>query len=195
MLWLAASLERGSEHPLAAAIVAGALERGMKLVEATDFRALVGKGVVGTIDGKKVALGNPSLLQELRIQVGRLAERAEELRRDGQTVMFVVVDGVVAGLLAVADPIKPSTPEAIRMLGEERVQVAMLTGDNRTTAEAVARKLGISDDPCGGPSRAKDRGGSGSSGKRPDGGDGGGRYQRCPGTRAGPCRYRHGDRH
>jgi Cu+-exporting ATPase len=145
LLWLAASLERGSEHPLAGAIVAGALERGMKLVEATDFRALVGKGVVGTIEGKKVALGNQSLLQELRTQVGRLADRAEELRRDGQTVMFVVVDGVVAGLLAVADPIKPSTPEAIRMLGEERVQVAMLTGDNRTTAEAVARKLGISE--------------------------------------------------
>jgi Cu+-exporting ATPase len=143
MLWLAASLERGSEHPLAAAIVAGAVERGMKLVDATDFRALVGRGVVGTIEGKKVALGNPSLLQELDVNMGQLAARADELRREGKTVMFVVVDGVVTGLLGVADPIKPSTPEAIRMLGEERVQVAMLTGDNRTTAEAVALKLGI----------------------------------------------------
>jgi Cu+-exporting ATPase len=143
LLWLAASLERGSEHPLAEAIVARALERGITLGEASEFRSITGKGVVGTVEGKKVALGNQSLLRELDVQAEKSAEPAEELRRDGQTVMFVVVDGAVAGRLAVADPIKASTPEAIRMLRDERVRIVMLTGDNRTTAEAVARKLGI----------------------------------------------------
>jgi Cu+-exporting ATPase len=145
LLWLVASLERGSEHPLAAAIVSGALERGITLSEASEFRSLTGKGVVGNVQGKKVALGNQSLLRELDVQAEKLAVRAEELRRDGQTVMFVVVDGAVVGLLAVADPIKASTPEAIQMLRDEGVRIVMLTGDNRTTAEAVARKLGIKD--------------------------------------------------
>jgi Cu+-exporting ATPase len=143
ILRLAASLERGSEHPLAAAIVAAAEERRVRVVAARDFRMLAGKGVVGTVDGKKAALGNLRLLQEIEGRGEDLTDRAEELRRDGQTVMFLAVEGAVAGLLGVSDPIKNSTPEAIRLLHEESVLIVMLTGDNRTTAEAVARKLGI----------------------------------------------------
>jgi Cu+-exporting ATPase len=143
ILRLAASLERGSEHPLAAAIVAAAQERGLQLAEARDFRSITGKGVIGTVEGKKVALGNQAMLQELGVQPAKSADRVEELRRDGQTVMFVMVDGFVTGMIGVADPVKASTPEAIRLLHEDGVRVAMLTGDNRTTAEAVARKLGI----------------------------------------------------
>jgi Cu+-exporting ATPase len=143
ILRLAASLERGSEHPLAAAIVAAAQERSLPLAKAKDFRSITGKGVIGTVEGKKVALGNQAMLQELGVQPAKSADRVEELRRDGQTVMFVMVDGFVTGMIGVADPVKPSTPEAIRLLHEDGVKVAMLTGDNRTTAEAVARKLGI----------------------------------------------------
>jgi Cu+-exporting ATPase len=143
LLHLAASLERGSEHPLAAAIVVGAHERGVTLSAAQDFRSVTGKGVVGTVDGQVVALGNRALLDDLHVGAGELAEKAERLRRDGQTVMFVVVNGKTVGLLGVADPIKASTFEAIQMLHEEGIRVVMLTGDNRTTAEAVARELGI----------------------------------------------------
>src|SRR6266540_3833925 len=143
ILRLAASLERGSEHPLAAAIVAGAEKRGLKLTDARDFRSITGKGVVGAVDGQQVALGNRRLLEELGVGASELAARSEELRRDGQTVMFVVVDRSVAGLIGVADPVKPSTPEAIRTLHDDGVKIVMLTGDNRTSAEAVARKLGI----------------------------------------------------
>ncbi|HZA52875.1 MAG TPA: copper-translocating P-type ATPase, partial [Candidatus Udaeobacter sp.] len=143
ILRLAASLERGSEHPLAAAIVAAAQERSLPLAKAKDFRSITGKGVIGTVEGKKVALGNQAMLQELGVQPAKSADRVEELRRDGQTVMFVMVDGFVTGMIGVADPVKASTPEAIRLLHEDGVKVAMLTGDNRTTAEAVARKLGI----------------------------------------------------
>ena len=143
ILYLAASLERGSEHPLAAAIVHGAQKRGVKLSGAQGFRSLVGKGVVGSVDGKQVALGNGRLLEELAIAANGIASRSEELRKEGQTVMFVVVDGSVAGLIGVADPVKRSTPEAIRLLHEDGVRIVMLTGDNRTTAEAVAKKLGI----------------------------------------------------
>jgi Cu+-exporting ATPase len=143
ILHLAASLERGSEHPLAAAIVAGAEEKGIQLADARDFRSITGKGVVGAVDGKEVALGNRRLLEELGVGASELAARSEELRRDGQTVMFIVLDRSVAGLIGVADPVKPSTPEAIRMLHDDGVKIVMLTGDNRTTAEAVAKKLGI----------------------------------------------------
>ena len=145
LLRLAASLERGSEHPLAAAIVAGAQERKLELVEAREFRSLTGKGVVGTVDGRGVALGNQHLLEELKVAPGDALERAEALRRDAQTVMFVAVDDRLAGLLGVADPIKDSTREAIRLLHQEGIRVVMLTGDSRTTAQAVARKLGIDD--------------------------------------------------
>jgi P-type Cu+ transporter len=143
LLYLAASLERGSEHPLAAAIVKEAEEKGVKLADARKFRSITGKGVIGSVDGKRIALGNRKLLEELSVDAGDLWDQSEELRRDGQTVMFVVVDGAVAGVLGVADPVKQSTPEAIRMLHEDGIKIIMVTGDNRTTAEAVAKKLGI----------------------------------------------------
>jgi len=143
LLHLAASLEQGSEHPLADAIVAGAHEREISVAAAHDFHSITGKGVVGTVDGQTVALGNRALLDELHIEAGELLEHAEELRRQGQTVMFVAVNGQAIGLLGVADPIKPSTPEAIRMLHEEGLRLVMVTGDSRTTAEAVARELGL----------------------------------------------------
>ena len=136
LLRLAASLERGSEHPLAAAIVAGAEERGVSPGGARDFESMTGKGVTGTVEGRRVALGNRALMDQLGVTLGDLPERAEELRRD---------DGRPAGLLGVADPIKESTPEAIRRFHETGLRVVMLTGDSRTTAEAVARKLGIDD--------------------------------------------------
>ncbi|OGQ82041.1 MAG: copper-translocating P-type ATPase [Deltaproteobacteria bacterium RIFCSPLOWO2_12_FULL_60_19] len=145
LLRLAASLERGSEHPLAAAIVSGAQARGLKLSEARNFRSITGMGIVGVVDGRRAALGNARLLAELGIDPGGLAERAEKLRQEGQTVMFFVVGETVAGLLGVADPIKQSTQEAIRLLHEDGVRIVMLTGDSRTTAEAVAKKLGIDD--------------------------------------------------
>jgi len=143
LLRLAACLERGSEHPLAAAIVAGARQRGLLLSEAEDFRSLTGKGVTGSVAGRAVALGNRRLLDDLAIDPGLLGERAEGLRRDGQTVMFLVLDGRAVGLLGVADAIKASTPEAIRMLREGGIRIVMVTGDSRTTAEAVALRLGI----------------------------------------------------
>jgi Cu+-exporting ATPase len=143
LLQLAASLERASEHPLAAAIVGAAKERGIDLVEASDFDSVTGKGVMGLVDGHDVALGNRRLLESLKVDPGPLAERAEQRRAEGETVMFVVVDGRLAGLVCVADPIKESTREALDALREEGLHIVMLTGDNRTTAEAVARKVGI----------------------------------------------------
>ena len=143
LLRLAASLENSSEHPLAAAIVAAAKERGLKLAPAGDFDAPTGKGVRGTVDGRRIALGNLRLLQDLGVEAGPYAAMAENLRRDGQTVMFVVAGDAVAGLIGVADPIKATTPKAIRDLRADGLRVVMLTGDNRITAEAVARKLGI----------------------------------------------------
>ncbi len=143
VLALGASLERASEHPLAAAIVAGAAERDLELPPAGEFQSLTGRGVTGTVDGRSVAIGNRKLFEELAIDPGDLARRAEALRADGQTVMFVAIDGRSAGLVGVADPIKEGTPEAVRALHEAGLQVVMLTGDNPTTAHAVARKLGI----------------------------------------------------
>jgi P-type Cu+ transporter len=143
LLRLAASLERGSEHPLAAAIVTGAEQRKIPLVEAKHFQSITGKGVMADVDGNQVALGNAKLLEQLQVLPGDLGARAEELRLSGQTVMFVAVNGKPAGLLGVADPIKDSTPEAIRQLHEEGVEIVMVTGDNATTAQAVARTLGV----------------------------------------------------
>jgi P-type Cu+ transporter len=143
VLRLAASLERGSEHPLAAAILAGAAERGAPLAEATDFASATGLGVVGTVDGHKLALGNRKHMESLGIPIDKESARAEAMRADGRTVMYLAVDGEPAGLLAVADPIKPSTPEAIRALHAEGIRIVMLTGDNATTANAVARRLEI----------------------------------------------------
>jgi Cu+-exporting ATPase len=145
LLRMAASLEQGSEHPLAAAIVAGAAERGVRPLPVTDFASRTGRGVTGVVEARRVVLGNRTLLNELGIDPGPLAARAEALRADGQGVVFVAADGRVAGLLGVSDPIKASTPEALRLLREDGVRVFMVTGDSRTTAEAVARKLGLDD--------------------------------------------------
>jgi Cu+-exporting ATPase len=143
LLRLAASLERGSEHPLASAIVQGAADRGVDLAPAEAFESRTGQGVVGRVDGSPVALGNAVLMRDLGIDVTGLATKAEELRIDGQTVMFVAIDGKIAGLVGIADPIKPTTVEAVRALRADGIRVVMLTGDSRTTAEAVARRLAI----------------------------------------------------
>ena len=145
LLRLAASLERASEHPLAAAIVAGAEERKIPLASAEAFESVTGKGVKARIEGKLVALGNQKLMEDAGVGVEPLSTAAEALRADGQTVMFVAIDGKAAGLLGVADPIKETTLEAIRQLREQKIRVVMLTGDSRTTAAAVAHKLGIDD--------------------------------------------------
>ena len=145
LLRLAASLERGSEHPLAAAIVKGAEARGLVLANADGFESITGKGVKGRIDGRGVSLGNRALMEMLGLDAGAVVERAEALRAEGQTVMFVAIDGTLGGLVGVADPIKDSTPDAIRALHEEGVRLVMVTGDSRTTAHAVAKKLGIDD--------------------------------------------------
>jgi Cu+-exporting ATPase len=143
LLRLASSLERGSEHPLASAIVKGAEQRGIRFVAVEEFQSLTGRGVTGKVEGHSVTLGTALLMDDLGVQFGSLADTAEALRQEGQTVMLVAIDGREAGLLGVADPIKRSTPEAIALLHEEGVNIVMLTGDNRITAEAVARRLGI----------------------------------------------------
>ncbi len=143
LLRLVASLERASEHPLAAAIVKGAEERGVDLVAVADFASETGKGVVGLVDGRRVAAGNLALLASLGIDPEGLPDRADALRRDGQGVMLVAVDGRAAGLVAVADPIKDSAAGALNALHDEHIRVVMLTGDSRTTAQAVGRRLGI----------------------------------------------------
>jgi Cu+-exporting ATPase len=145
ILRLLASLEQASEHPLAGAIVAGAKERGVQLAKVDNFRSVTGKGVTGTVEGRTVAVGSAQLLEELSVDPRTLVKRAEELRQHGQTVMLIVVEGRAAGLVGVADPIKPSTPEAIQLLHAEGIRLVMLTGDNRTTAQAVASKLGFDD--------------------------------------------------
>jgi len=143
LLRLAASLERGSEHPLAAAIVEGAGERGIALGPVKDFASQTGKGVTGAIDGLRVAAGNQALFVALRIDPGGLSERADELRKEGRGVILVAVEGRAAGLVAVADPLKESAAGALQALRRERLRVVMLTGDSHTTAHAVARGLGI----------------------------------------------------
>ncbi len=145
VLRFAASLERGSEHPLAAAIVRGGAEKKIIPGTVTKFQSVTGKGVTGIVDGKHVALGTLVYLKELSIPADMLREQADAFRHKGQTVMFVGIDGQAAGLLAVADPIKETTPEALRLLKESGLRIIMLTGDNQMTAEAVARKLGITD--------------------------------------------------
>jgi Cu+-exporting ATPase len=143
LLRYVASLENVSEHPLAAAIVSGAKERGVSLVDVGDFESVTGKGVIGTIDGHRIAIGNVKMMESLSVSVETLKGKADELRRTGQTVMFVAVDSRAAGIVGVADPVKESAREAISALHAEGIRVVMLTGDNRTTADAVARILGI----------------------------------------------------
>jgi Cu+-exporting ATPase len=143
LLRLAASVERASEHPLANAIITGAEARGINVRAATDFASITGKGVRGTVDGKRVALGNRALLEEMHLDAGELTVQSEALRKQGQTVMYVVVDGKRAGLLGVADPVKEGARDAIRALHAEGLRIVMLTGDSGTTAAAVAKSLGI----------------------------------------------------
>ena len=145
VLKLAASAERGSEHPLAAAIVAAAAERNLELAPASDFDSPAGKGVTGTVSGKKIALGNARFLSELNIDASALKAEAERLRSDGATAIFLAVDGKPAGVIAVADPIKRTTPDALKALAADGIRVVMLTGDNRISAQAVARRLDIAE--------------------------------------------------
>jgi Cu+-exporting ATPase len=145
VLHFGASIERGSEHPLASAIVKGAEERGISLTDVDGFESVTGKGVMGNIEGHKIALGNWKLLEDIGIDPGGLSQKAEAMRADGQTVMFITIDGKAAGLLCVADPIKETTPEAISALHKENIRIVMLTGDNRTTAGAVSKKLALDD--------------------------------------------------
>ncbi len=145
VLSLGASLERSSENPLAAAIVASAKQRGMKMEAVADFRSVTGKGVTGTIGGQKVAIGNARLLADLDIATADLEAQADQLRREGATAMFVAIDGRPPGIIAVADPIKATTPAALASLRADGMRIVMLPGDNRTTAKAVAAKLGITD--------------------------------------------------
>jgi Cu+-exporting ATPase len=142
VLRLAATLERGSEHPLAAAIVEGAADRRLELGETGEFQSLTGKGVSGSVEGRRVALGNRALMQDLGIETAGVEPDADAMRSEGQGVMFVAIDGRLAGLVAVADPIKESAADALAALRRDRVRVVMLTGDNRRTAEAVARQVG-----------------------------------------------------
>lgn len=143
LLRLAGSLERGSEHPLAAAIVQASRERDLPLSAPDDFKSVTGQGIQGRIDDTDVALGNRALMETLGVDLGGFSARAEQLRTEGQTAMFVARDGQPAGIIGVADPIKPTTPDAIRTLHAEGVRIVMVTGDSETTARAVAKKLGI----------------------------------------------------
>jgi P-type Cu+ transporter len=143
ILPLAASLERSSEHPLAAAIVTAARDRNTAIQEPTDFASVTGKGVTGKIGGKSVALGNAKLMADLGIKLGDLEHKADELRGDGATALFLAVDGKPGGVIAIADPIKSTTQSALDSLRNYNIRIVMLSGDNKTTAEAVARKLGI----------------------------------------------------
>ncbi|HEX3215451.1 MAG TPA: heavy metal translocating P-type ATPase [Aestuariivirgaceae bacterium] len=145
VLRLAASVEQASEHPLALAILRAAQARDLPLAPVHDFTAPTGRGASGSVESRRVALGSAKFMQELGIPTDLLAEKATELRQDGATVIFVALDGSLAGLAAIADPIKPSTPEALRDLGAEGIDIVMVTGDNRTTATAIARQLGIED--------------------------------------------------
>jgi len=143
VLRLAASLEKGSEHPLAAAIVKGAEEREVALVSVKDFESITGKGVSGIVDGKKILLGNRKLLDDFSISSRKMDVKVAAMSKEGKTAMYIAVDNRIAGLVAVADPIKETTPKAIKQLHRQNIRIVMLTGDNRTTAEAVAGKLGL----------------------------------------------------
>jgi Cu+-exporting ATPase len=145
VLQLAASVERESEHPLAAAIVTAAAERKLALLKIRGFDAPAGKGVVGTAEGKRLVLGNANFLNELGIDTSALASEAERLRAEGATAVFLAVNGKSAGTIAIADPVKATTVEALKLLAGDKIHVVMLTGDNRTTAQAVARRIGIAE--------------------------------------------------
>ena len=141
----AASVERASEHPLADAIVKAAAERRLALGDVVDFDSPTGKGAIGTVSGRKVIVGNAKFLRESGISVEALEGKAEDLRKDGATAIYIAIDGKGSGIIGIADPVKPMTPHALKALTTEGVHIVMLTGDNKTTAEAVARRLGIAD--------------------------------------------------
>ncbi len=143
VLRISASLERGSEHPLASAVVAGAKDRKVEILSVEHFESITGKGIRGVVEGRQAAFGNERLLADIEVTADSLADHATELRGRGETVMFLCVDGKLAGLIGVSDPVKESTSEAIRLLREEGLRIVMLTGDSRGTAAAVGRKLGI----------------------------------------------------
>ncbi len=145
VLRIAAALERASEHPLAAAILSAAKERNIPAAEAKEFRSLTGRGITGIIDARQTALGNRALMSDLRIDTGNLEARAKALEADGQTVVFAALDGNVVGLVAVSDPLKPTTRDAVKALHDQGLRIAMITGDSRAAAEAVARNLGINE--------------------------------------------------
>ena len=194
LLRLTASLERGSEHPLAAAIVRAAAERGLALGKPEGFYSPVGKGVTGSVDGRRLVVGNSEIMREAGIDTRTLDRDAEELRREGATAIFVAVDGRPAGIVAIADPIKSTTPAAIRALKEAGIRVVMLTGDNPTTARAVAEKLGIGDVEAGVLPEDKGKTVERLRRARPRGRHGGRRRQRRPGARRGRRRHRDGHR-
>jgi Cu+-exporting ATPase len=191
----AASLERSSEHPLAAAIIAEAQARGASLTEATDFRAETGMGVVGRIDGRRVALGNVKLLETLRVATASVAGDADRLRSEGATVMFLAVDDAIAGLIAVADPVKASTPPTLEALRAAGLRIVMLTGDHRATAMAVARRLGIDEVEAEVLPQDKGRGGAQAAPAGPCRRHGRRRRRMMPGAGGGRRRHRHGHRH
>ncbi|TSA45599.1 HAD family hydrolase, partial [bacterium] len=143
LLQLATGVERGSEHPLAAAVIAGAEERGIKPPPSENFQSITGKGITALVVGRSVALGNRNFMEQLGIDAGELLNMAEELGHNGQTVMFIAADGKLIGIIGAADPIKDSTFQAVKLLAADGIQIIMLTGDSRATAEAVAAKLGI----------------------------------------------------
>jgi Cu+-exporting ATPase len=189
LLALVATVERASEHPLAAAVVRGAEARGLVLPEISDFRSVTGGGVAGRVNGRAVLVGKLKFLAAEGVAVpAALTERATALQADGKTVLFAAVDGRAAGLLAVADPIKASTPEAIAQLHALGVKLVMATGDNRRTAEAVARRLGLDEFEAEAPR-------AGAAGRRRARGDGGRRRQRRPRARRRRRGHRDGHRH
>ena len=194
VLKFAAAIEAGSEHPLAQAILLAAEQRGIALPKVESFASVTGQGVKGRLEGKQVLFGNQRLLQGVGIDVAPLASRAEALRKDGQTVMFLVIGGRLAGLLAVADPIKPTAAEAIAKLHALGLKLVMATGDNETTAKAVAAKLGIDEVRAG--LRPEDKLAliDGLQGRGQGRGDGRRRHQRRAGPGQGRCRHRHGHR-
>jgi Cu+-exporting ATPase len=149
LLRLVASVEQGSEHPLAAAVISAAKDRGLALAESREFRSQPGRGVTGRVDGHEVIAGNEKLFEELNVPIGPLSQSADKLRRSGQTLIFVAVDGRPAGIIAISDPVKSSTPQALRDLKAEGLRLVMLTGDNRATAEMIARQLGIDEFEAG----------------------------------------------
>ena len=193
LLQMMASLEKASEHPLAAAILAAAQEKKIELLPVANFASLTGKGVSGTVQGKQVAAGNAALMHDLGASSQAMEQQAEALRQEGQTVMFLASDGRLAGLVAVADPIRESAPRAIQELKQEGIKVVMVTGDNRTTAAAMAQKLGIDFEAEVLPAQKAEV--SQKVAIAGSGGGHGGRWrQRCARAGAGAGRHRHGYR-